>query len=223
MSGLLLAAVALAGAAAGHLADRAAARFPWPRPATVGAVLGGRGGAAPRGVLEVVTAALFVAAALRFGPAPQLAAWLWLAAAGVLLGVIDLRERLLPDRVVLPALAGGAALLLAAAAADGAWPALLRAVLAAAVLFAGYLVLALASPGGLGMGDVKLAAVLGLYLGWLGWPAVLLGTLAGFVLQALAALVLLASRRIGLRAELPFGPAMLAGAALVAGGTALLP
>ncbi len=222
MSGLLLAAVALTGAAAGHLADRAAARFPWPRPATVGAVLGGRGGAAPRGLLEVATAALFVLAALRFGPAPELAAWLWLAAAGVLLAVIDVRERLLPDRVVLPALAGGTALLLLAAGADGTWPALLRAVLAAAALFAAYLALALLSPGGLGMGDVKLAAVLGLYLGWLGWPAVLLGTLAGFVLQALAALVLLASRRIGLRAELPFGPAMLAGAALVAGGTALL-
>jgi leader peptidase (prepilin peptidase)/N-methyltransferase len=222
VSGLLLAAVALTGAAAGHLADRAAARFPWPRPATVGAVLGGRGGAAPRGLLEVATAALFVLAALRFGPAPELAAWLWLAAAGVLLAVIDVRERLLPDRVVLPALAGGTALLLLAAGADGTWPALLRAVLAAAALFAAYLALALLSPGGLGMGDVKLAAVLGLYLGWLGWPAVLLGTLAGFVLQALAALVLLASRRIGLRAELPFGPAMLAGAALVAGGTSLL-
>jgi leader peptidase (prepilin peptidase)/N-methyltransferase len=124
--------------------------------------------------------------------------------------------------VVLPALAGGTALLLVAAAADGTWPALLRALLGAVALFTAHLVLALLSPGALGMGDVKLAAVLGLYLGWLGWPAVLLGTLAGFGVQALAALVLLATRRIGLRGELPFGPAMLAGAALVAGGTALL-
>jgi len=84
-------------------------------------------------------------------------------------------------------------------------------------------VLALASPGGLGMGDVKLAALLGLYLGWLGWAAVVLGALAGFVVQAVVALALLAARRIGLRGELPFGPAMLAGAALVIGGTALLP
>ncbi len=67
------------------------------------------------------------------------------------------------------------------------------------------------------MGDVKLAALLGLYLGWLGWTAVLLGALAGFVVQAVAALVLLAARRITLRGDLPFGPAMLIGAALVVG------
>ncbi len=223
MTGPVLVAAALAGAVTGHLVDRAAARFPWPRPATVRAVLGGGGGAAPRGLLEVATAALFVLAAVRFGPTAELPAWLWLATGGVLLGVIDLRERLLPNRVVLPSLAGGAALLLLAALPDGAWHALLRALLGAAALFTAYLVLALVSPGGLGMGDVKLAALLGLYLGWLGWPAVLLGTLAGFVLQALVALVLLATRRIGPRAELPFGPAMIAGAAVAVGATALLP
>ena len=81
----------------------------------------------------------------------------------------------------------------------------------------------LISPRGLGMGDVRLAFVLGLYLGWLGWAAVVLGALAGFVVQAVIALGLLATRRIRLRDELPFGPAMLAGAALVIGGTALLP
>src|SRR3712207_9483021 len=129
---------------------------------------------------------------------------------------------LLPNRVVLPALAAGTALLLLPALADGAWSALLRAVLGAAALFAVYLVLALLSPRGLGMGDVKLAALLGLYLRWLGWAAVVLGALAGFVVQAVVAVALLPTRRIGLRGELPFGPAMLAGAALVIGGTALL-
>jgi leader peptidase (prepilin peptidase)/N-methyltransferase len=64
------------------------------------------------------------------------------------------------------------------------------------------------------MGDVKLAALLGLCLGWLGWGALVLGTLAAFVVQAVLALLLLATRRVGLRGELPFGPAMLAGAAL---------
>jgi leader peptidase (prepilin peptidase)/N-methyltransferase len=69
------------------------------------------------------------------------------------------------------------------------------------------------------MGDVKLAAVLGLYLGWLGWSALVDGALAGFVVQAVLALVLLAARRVQLRGAIPFGPAMLAGAAL---GIALL-
>ena len=67
------------------------------------------------------------------------------------------------------------------------------------------------------MGDAKLAALLGLGLGWLGATAVVLGIAAGFVVQAVLALALLATRRVGLRGELPFGPAMLVGAALVVG------
>jgi leader peptidase (prepilin peptidase)/N-methyltransferase len=74
------------------------------------------------------------------------------------------------------------------------------------------------------MGDVKLAGLLGLHLGWMGWGALVVGAAAGFIVQALLALVLLAGRRIGLRGELPFGPAMLAGAALAIGwSSALLP
>ncbi|MGR7028142.1 prepilin peptidase [Geodermatophilus sp. URMC 62] len=226
MTGLLLAGAALLGAGAGTLADRAAARFPWPRPATVGGVLGGGvlggGRAAPRGLLAVVTAALFLLAALRFGATAELPAWLWSAAAGVLLAVIDLREQLLPDRVLLPATAGAAALLAVAAAALGAWPDLLRAGAGAVVLFSVLLGLALLAPGQLGMGDVKLGLLLGLHLGWLGWPALVFGVLAAFVVQAVAALVLLAVRRVGLRSALPFGPALLLGTALAAGWPAAL-
>jgi leader peptidase (prepilin peptidase)/N-methyltransferase len=207
----------------GALVDRAAARFPWPRPATVGGVLGSGGGAAPRGLLEGATAALFVLAALRFGPTAELPAWLWFVAAGVLLAVVDLRERLLPNRVLLPATVGAAALLVVAAVGLGAWPDLLRAAAGAVTLFCVLLALALLAPGQLGMGDVKLGALLGLYLGWLGWPALVLGVLAGFAVQAVAALVLLAARRVGLRSALPFGPALLLGTALAAGWPAVLP
>ncbi|WP_448640158.1 prepilin peptidase [Geodermatophilus sp. URMC 63] len=236
MTGLLLAGAALLGAGAGTLADRAAARFPWPRPATVSGVLGGGvlgggmggggmgggGRAAPRGLLAVVTAVLFVLTALRFGATAELPAWLWSAAAGVLLAVIDLREQLLPDRVLLPATAGAAALLAVAAAVLGVWPDLLRAGAGAVVLFSVLLGLALLAPGQLGMGDVKLGLLLGLHLGWLGWPALVFGVLAGFVVQAGAALVLLAVRRVGLRSALSFGPALLLGTALAAGWPAAL-
>jgi leader peptidase (prepilin peptidase)/N-methyltransferase len=219
-----LAVVALLlGAGAGLLTNRAAGRFPWPPGAGARELLGPGPVAVRPPVVEVATALLAALTVLRTGLSWELPAFLLLAVVGVLLAVVDLQHRLLPNRVVLPALAAGTALLLLAALADGAWDALLRAVLGAAALFAVYLVLALASPGGLGMGDVKLAALLGLYLGWLGWAAVVLGALAGFVVQAVVALGLLATRRIGLRGELPFGPAMLAGAALVIGGTALLP
>ncbi len=213
----------LLGAAAGVLVNRAAGRFPWP-PDTGARELVGPGPVAVRPPLvEVATGLLCALTVLRSGLSWELPAFLLLAVVGVLLTVVDLQHRLLPNRVVLPALAAGTALLLLPALADGAWDALLRAVLGAAALFAVYLALALVSPGGLGMGDVKLAALLGLYLGWLGWAAVVLGALAGFVVQAGIALALLATRRIGLRGELPFGPAMLAGAALVIGGAALLP
>jgi len=75
-------------------------------------------------------------------------------------------------------------------------------------------VLVMISPRSIGMGDAKLAALLGLYLGWLGADVLVLGITAGFVVQAVLALLLLVTRRIGLRGELPFGPAMLVGAAL---------
>jgi leader peptidase (prepilin peptidase)/N-methyltransferase len=173
--------------------------------------------------LALATAALFALTAWRFGVAWELLAFLVLARNAVLLTVIDLRVRLIPNRELAPAFVAGALLLTLAAALTGEWFALLRAGLAAAVLFGIFLVLALVSPRSLGMGDVKLAAFIGMYLGWLGWAAVVVGAVAGFVVQAVVALVLLAGRRIGLRSELPFGPAMLLGAALaIAGGDLLL-
>ena len=223
MLAALAVAALLSGAAAGRLVNRAAGRFPWPPGAGVRELLGPGPVAVRPPVVEVGTGLLTALTVLGAGLSWALPAFLLLAVAGVLLTVVDLQHRLLPNRVVLPALTGGVVLLLLPALADSAWDQLLRAALGAAALFAAYLVLALVSPGGLGMGDVKLAALLGLYLGWLGWAAVVLGALAGFVVQAAVALALLATRRIGLRGELPFSPAMLAGAALVIGGTALLP
>jgi leader peptidase (prepilin peptidase)/N-methyltransferase len=200
----------LLGLLVGHLVNRAAGRFPWTAQ-------GSDGVAVQRPVLEVGTAALFVLVALRFGVSWELPAFLFLAGVAVLLAVIDLQHHLLPNRVVVPSVAVGAGLLLLAALPGQEWAALLRAALGAVVLFAVFLVLALVSPSGMGMGDVKLAGLLGLHLGWLGWGAVVVGATAGFVVQAAVALVLLAGRRIGLRGELPFGPAMLAGAALAIG------
>jgi leader peptidase (prepilin peptidase)/N-methyltransferase len=203
----LLAVVALLGLAAGHLVNRLAARFPLGAPRA-------RRPAVRPPVVELTTAVLFVLVLAEFGPSWDLPAFLFLAAAGVLLAVVDVQHRLLPNRIVLPSIGIGAVLLAVAAGAESDWPALLRAGLAAVVLFAVYLVMALISPRGIFMGDVKLAGLLGLYLGWLGWGVVLVGAAAGFVVQAVVALVLLVSRRIGLRSELPFGPSMLLGAAL---------
>ncbi|NNU27247.1 prepilin peptidase [Isoptericola sediminis] len=131
----------------------------------------------------------------------------------------DLATYRLPDRIVGPAAVGLVGGLVVAAAVADDWSRLLQAVLAGVVLLAVYLVLAMISPSSLGFGDVKLAGLLGTVLGWWGWQAVAFGTLAAFVLFAVAALVLLAARRTSLRDDLPFGPAMILGAAL---GLALL-
>jgi leader peptidase (prepilin peptidase)/N-methyltransferase len=213
VTALVVGLAGLLGVLVGMVIARLAGRFPW----------GTADGPARRPPLAPVlapgTGALFALTAWRFGLTGELPAFLFLTSAGVLLTVIDVQHRLLPNRVVLPALGIGAVLL----AAAGDWAALLRAGAAAVVLFAVFLLLALISPRSLGMGDVKLAALLGLYLGWLGWGFVVVGAAAGFVVQAVMALGLLAARRIGLRAELPFGPAMLLGAALaIAGGGLLL-
>jgi leader peptidase (prepilin peptidase)/N-methyltransferase len=223
VTALVAALAAVGGLGAGLGVQRVARRFvPAAAPVTADADSAAVAVAPPRSVgvrvpepvPALATAALWALAALRFGLSWQLPAFLVLAAVGVLLAVIDLEHHLLPNRIVGPATGLGVALLGLAAVVGGQGSDLLRAVVAAAVLFAVHLVMALVAPSGLGMGDVKLAGLLGLYLGWLGWGAVVVGAFAAFVVQAVVALALLAARRIGLRGELPFGPAMLAGAAL---------
>lgn len=137
-----------------------------------------------------------------------------LAVACALLIPIDLAVYRLPDRIVLPMYPVVFVGLTVAAAMYDQWGSLGQAAAAAIVLLAFYFVLALINPSGLGLGDVKLAGVLGAFLGWFGWPAVLAGTLAAFVLNAGVALVLLAARRVDARSGIAFGPAMVIGAAV---------
>jgi leader peptidase (prepilin peptidase)/N-methyltransferase len=89
---------------------------------------------------------------------------------------------------------------------------LLRAAIAAAALFALYFIMAIAYPGGMGFGDVKLAGVLGLFLGFLGWGELAVGAFAAFVLGGVFGVVLLIARRAGRKSRIPFGPWMLLGA-----------
>jgi leader peptidase (prepilin peptidase) / N-methyltransferase len=146
---------------------------------------------------------------------PDLPAFLALGVAGVLLGYVDVRVHRLPDRLTGPSLGVGAVLLGLAALAEpyGAGD-LLRAGAGALALCGFYLVLHVLNPRGLGLGDVKLAAPLGLHLAWLGWGQLVLGTFLGFLLGGVVGVVLVLSKRAGLRSMLPFGPSMLVGALL---------
>jgi leader peptidase (prepilin peptidase)/N-methyltransferase len=162
-------------------------------------------------LVEAGTAVLFVLVAWRFGWSAALPAYLYLTAVGIALALIDLDTHRLPNRIVLPSyLVGG--VLLAAASRD--WATAGRAVAGLAGLFALYFVIAWVRPNGMGFGDVKLAGLLGLYLGWLGWSSLLVGAFAGFAIGALVGLVLLVAGRAGRRTEVAFGPFMLAGVLL---------
>ncbi|MEV6299582.1 prepilin peptidase [Actinoplanes sp. NPDC051861] len=162
-------------------------------------------------LVEAGTAALFVAVAARFGWSWELPAYLYLAAVAIALALIDLDVMRLPDKIVLPSYGVAAALLLPVSLAEGDLAAPLRGLAAAAVLYVLYRVL---GTWGMGGGDVKLAPLLGFYLGWLGWSAVAIGAFAGFLLGGLAGGLLLALRVAGRKSRIPFGPYMLAGAFL---------
>jgi leader peptidase (prepilin peptidase) / N-methyltransferase len=168
----------------------------------------------PPWLLEVVSAITVAALAGRFAGKPEVAAFCVLGTLGVALAAIDLQVQRLPDRITLPAYPALLALLGLAALLDHqAWP-LARAVLGCLALGGTYLLLGLIRPGGIGGGDIKLAGLAGLALGWLGWRAVLDGAVLGFILAGLVTLVLLAARRVTLRGHISFGPFLIGGALL---------
>ncbi|TDE92484.1 prepilin peptidase [Occultella glacieicola] len=140
-----------------------------------------------------------------------------------LLVVVDVATHRLPDVIVVPASAVVLLALVVAAATTGTWADLLRALAGAAAVGVGLLLLCLASPTGLGLGDVKLGALLGLVLGWTGWAAVAAGVLAAFVLGGLFAVILLATTKADRRTAVAFGPWLIAGAVVgMVWGPALL-
>ncbi|MCU1525670.1 MAG: prepilin peptidase [Microbacteriaceae bacterium] len=151
-----------------------------------------------------------------------LVAYLYLAAITVALALIDIDVHKLPNAIVLPSYLVAGVLFVAASVVGGDYMALVRSGVAMAALAFFYLVLALAYPGGMGLGDVKLAGVIGLYLGWSGWGALVVGALAAFLLGGIYSVVLLVLKRANRRSGIPFGPWMLAGGWLgVAAGNAI--
>lgn len=212
MTAATLVAAAAAGLAAGVPVHRAVARVRSENPADH---------APPRNVRLVVmlsTAALFVVLTARLTALdllPALPAYLWFAAVGTALTVIDIDCKRLPNFLVLPSYPAVFALLAVAAAVQDDWPALLRAAVGAAALFGFYLVLALIYPAGMGFGDVKLAGVVGAVLAYLSYGVLLIGAMLAFVLAAVAGIALLVTRRGRIGTTIPFGPYMIA-AAIVA-------
>lgn len=148
-----------------------------------------------------------------------LVAYLAFFALSIRLTIVDAREHRLPNKLVVLAAVIGAATFGTTALLTAEPQPLLRALACSAGAFLVFLALHLLARtrngAGLGAGDVKLAGVLGLFLGFLGVSAAVVGIAAGFVLASVFALILISTKRGNVRSRVAFGPWMLAGAWLV--------
>lgn len=170
---------------------------------------------APRRLLAVAVIAALLAVAAAVGAPPP--AWWLFAAGGTVLVIVDLEHHLLPARIVYPLATAVAAALGATAIATGKPESLLRAVIAAAVVGAGWFTVAFVSPTAMGLGDVRVASLTAGLLGWMGWTAVLAGQILALGIATLTAgVIAVTTSKRGRALQVPMGPALVLGA-LIAG------
>jgi leader peptidase (prepilin peptidase)/N-methyltransferase len=165
--------------------------------------------------LNAATALLFGLAVWRLGFSPELPAVLAFIFGGVLLAAIDWKVQRLPTRIVYLTLAGVGAGLIFASLVEWDWVPLATAVAGGALLANAFLLIWLVTTKFIGMtvlgfGDVRLAAVLGLLLGWYGLPFVLYGAIAGHLLAVVVAIATCIHKR-KLHMRYSFGPPLIAG------------
>ncbi len=154
--------------------------------------------------VELATAALFAGLAARLGYNWELSAFLVLFAGLLALACIDLELLLLPRSVVYPVLLLVAGLLIVAAAVSGDWHRLLVAAICSVAWYVLFFLINLISPRILGFGDVRLALLLGLGLGWFGWRFVVIGFFAANVIGAVIGLTLIATKRMSHDQPIPY-------------------
>lgn len=168
-------------------------------------------------LVEAVVAAIFTGLVFLLGASWLLPGYWWAAAVAAALTLTDLDHRRIPDRILLPGVLGALLLLFLGSLIEGDLWAVARGLGGAGIYFGLLLVIALAARGGFGFGDVKLGLLLGLLLAHRSWGTLVVGVVAGFALGGLAAVALLAARRVHRRDFIPFGPGMVAGAGIALG------
>jgi len=165
-------------------------------------------------LVELAMGVLFGLAAWRLGPSWLLPGELLFVWTLVVLALIDAATRRIPNRLTYPLTPALLVLLAGGALIAGLPEVALRALLGGVAAGGALLLLALIAPRGMGMGDVKLAAFIGIGLGALGWPEVVVGLLGGFLLGGVAGVALLATGVRTRKDMIPFGPYLAAGAVL---------
>jgi leader peptidase (prepilin peptidase) / N-methyltransferase len=156
-------------------------------------------------LIEAATGALFAGMAARLGFSWSLPAFLVLAAGLLALACTDLEHLILPKKIVYPVLIGVGLLLLLAATATHHWHDLLVAGISAIAWLVLFFAMNAISPRLLGFGDVRLAPVLGLALGWFGWRYVLLGFFSANLIGAIVGIVLIATKQMSRQQQIPYG------------------
>jgi leader peptidase (prepilin peptidase)/N-methyltransferase len=176
-------------------------------------------------VIELSCAALFAGAAGRFGYSWFLPVALVVLASLLALSCIDIEHLTLPKVIIYPSLLTVIALLIVDAAVNDAWHRLLIAAICAIAWFIVFFVINAVEPRFLGFGDVRLALLLGVVLGWLGIRYVILGFFAGNVFGVIIGLFLIATKRRTREEPIPYGVFLALGTALAlfAGSEILVP
>lgn len=162
-------------------------------------------------LVEATTAVLFGVTAAVIGASWVLPAYLWFVGLTFVLAIVDLEHKRLPNRILYPGTLVGAVLLTAGAAADGSLGAMPRALGGGAGYFALLLLVAIAARGGFGMGDVKLAFVLGLFAAFRSWEVLGVAVFGAFALGGVVSIVLLVMGRARRKDTIPFGPWLVLG------------
>lgn len=170
-------------------------------------------------LLELTMALLFALVAVRVGVSWALPGFLLFTWLLVVVSLIDIRTRKIPNRLTYPLTPALLVLLVAGALLEGEPAVAVRAFLGGVAAFGVLLVLALIQPKGMGMGDVKLAGFIGIGLGYLSWAHVALGIFLSFLLGGVIGVLLMATGKRTAKDKIPFGPYLAVGAliALLAG------
>jgi leader peptidase (prepilin peptidase)/N-methyltransferase len=214
VTGLVAVLCALLGVPGGMLANLLIERIPEKQPL--------RPLPSPRSLADsrleigvvVATVVLFAGTALRFGADWVVPAYLVFFVCLVSVSVIDSERQIIPNRIVYPTIFASVPLLALAALAGGEWDRFGHALMGASLAWLALLIIHLISPAGMGFGDVRLAFVLGLFLGWISLGHVVTGLFLGVLLISAVGLVMAALRLKSLQEHIAFGPFLAAGSTL---------